>query len=139
MEVRLCTCYLLFNRKSQLSCLLYNTDLLFTFASENRPSPSNVFSRLGNESSSSPGSSRSSSPLSMSLSARLEAAKYESKYSSPTDKAKAGPVVDRKKATPTQTKVTVTGLGKMVISSTPAEVSPLFIIIDTRGSFVSSI
>ena len=84
------------------------------FFAEGRISGSNVFARLGNDGS--PNSSGGESPLNLStLAAKLEAAKYESKY---------GSKVDRKCATPTQTKVTVTGLGKLVVSSSSAEVIP---------------
>ncbi len=66
-----------------------------------------MFSRLGNDVS----PSGTESPVNLGLlSAKLEAAKFESKQ------------LNRKKATPTQTKVTVTGLGKLVVSSAPAEV-----------------
>ncbi len=80
-----------------------------------------MFARLGSNGNTPPGTE---SPVNLStLNAKLEAAKYESKY---------GGVVDRKKATPTQTKVTVTGLGKLVVSSSQADVSLMFISVLLR-------
>ena len=79
-----------------------------------------MFARLGNDGS--PGSSGRDSPINLSsLTAKLEAAKYESKY---------GSKVDRKKAAPTQTKITVTGLGKLVVTSGAVEVRRYNILIE---------
>ena len=91
---------------------------------EGRISGSSVFARLGNDGS--PNSSGGESPLNLStLAAKLEAANYESKY---------GSKVDKKGATPTQTKVTVTGLGKLVVSSSSAEVIASTILTDVSLS-----
>ena len=95
----------------QLSVLTISHQIIVI--TEGRISGASVFARLGNDES--PGSSGSDSPINLSsLTAKLEAAKYESKY---------GSKVDRKKATQTQTKVTVTGLGKILVSSSSAEVN----------------